>query len=70
MKGRFYNLINISQEQAALVRKRFPNVHVRRTVHKYYMEENPRAMRFLQNDKRAKTGVRYGSKFKKNAGRV
>ena len=42
-------MVNITKREAELVRKNFPNVHVRRTIHKYYMEENRRAMNFLKD---------------------
>lgn len=42
-------MINISKEEAQLIRKYFPYVCVQRTVHKYCMEENKRAMDFLRN---------------------
>lgn len=42
-------MISISKEETKLVRKYFPYVHIRRTTHKYYMEENRKAMSFLKN---------------------
>lgn len=42
-------MICISKKETELVRKYFPYVHIRRTVHKYYMEENKKAMEFLKN---------------------
>ena len=44
-------MIRISKQETELIRKYFPYVHIRRTVHKYYMEENKRAMSFLDNYK-------------------
>lgn len=40
-------MVKIDKKQAELIRKLFPWVHVRRTVHSYYMEENDRAMRYV-----------------------
>lgn len=48
-------MTNITKEEARLVRKYFPYVHIRRTTHKYYMEENRRAMNFLRTYKTDKT---------------
>lgn len=42
-------MINITKEETKLIRKYFPYVHIRRTVHKYYMEENRKAVEFLKN---------------------
>lgn len=42
-------MINITKKETNLIRKYFPYVHIRRTVHKYYMEENRKAMQFLRN---------------------
>lgn len=44
-------MIVIDKHEAELVRKYFPYVHIRRTMHKYYMEENKKAMSFLKNCK-------------------
>ena len=40
-------IISITKEQADLVRKAFPDIHIRRTAHKFYMEEDPTVLRFL-----------------------
>lgn len=42
-------MISITKEETKLIRKYFPYVHIRRTIHKYYMEENKKAMEFLKN---------------------
>ena len=47
-------MINITKREAALVRKYFPYVHIRRTTHKYYMEENSKAIAFLEKQKESK----------------
>lgn len=44
---RIFKMIKISKEQAAIVRKNFPYVHIKRTVNKYYMEEDKEAMNFI-----------------------
>ena len=47
------DLINISKKEAELVREKFPNVHIRRTVHKYYMKEAKRALIFISKYRRS-----------------
>lgn len=47
-------MINITNEEVKLIRKYFPYVHIRRTTHKFYMEENAKAMNFLKNCKTEK----------------
>lgn len=42
-------MINITKDQADLVKKYFPYVHIMRTTHKYYMEENSKAVNFIKN---------------------
>lgn len=42
-------MVNITKEEAKLIRKYFPYVHIKRTVHKYYMEEHRKAVDFLKN---------------------
>lgn len=42
-------MVSITRQEAELVRKYFPYVHIRRTTHKYYMEENRKAVEFLKN---------------------
>ncbi len=54
-------MIAITKDEAEQVRKYFPYTHIRRTTHKYYMEENRKAVDFLR-------GVR-GDRSKKNGKR-
>ena len=48
-------MISISQKEKEIIAKKFPRVHIRRTVkqktkrHRYYMEEDRAAMRMLRN---------------------
>lgn len=37
----------VTKEEVKVLRERFPYVHIRRTIHNYYAEENPNAMRYL-----------------------
>lgn len=47
-------MISISKKETELVRKYFPYVHIRRTTHKWYMEENRKALEFLKNCRKSK----------------
>lgn len=41
-------MVKITKEEARLVRAYFPNIHIRRMTHKYYMEESKKAVAFLK----------------------
>lgn len=45
-------MVLISKTEAAEIRKLFPDTHIHRTVHKYYVEENSRVMNFLKKKNR------------------
>lgn len=45
-------LIEISKQEAEQVREKYPLVHIRRTVHKFYMEESKKALLFIDNLRR------------------
>lgn len=40
-------MIQISKDEAKLIRKQMPSVPLKRTVHKYYVEERPAIMKLL-----------------------
>lgn len=42
-------MLSITRDEAEVVRKIFPYVHIRRTVNKYYMEENKKAVLFIKS---------------------
>lgn len=54
-------MITITRQERDIIAERMPNVHIRRTVkqkskrHKYYMEENKKAMRLLKELRADKT---------------
>lgn len=54
-------MIIITSQEREIIAERMPNVHIRRTVkqkskrHKYYMEENKRAIRLLKELRADKT---------------
>ena len=45
-------MIQVSKEEMKKLRERFPNIRATRTVHKYYIEENPRVLSFLKGEHR------------------
>ena len=47
-------MIQISREEARIVRKNLPQLHMMRTVNKYYVEENPALVKLLGMDKARK----------------
>lgn len=40
-------MIQISKDEARLIREKMPNAPLKRTVHKYYAEEQPAIMRLI-----------------------
>ena len=42
-------MIAITKTEAAAIRKRFPHLHMRRTVNKYFVEENQTVLEFLKS---------------------
>ena len=52
-------MIQIDKHEAEMVRKKFPFVHIHKTVHKYYVEEAPRIMRFLRRGQPQKEVIPY-----------
>lgn len=47
-------MIQVSKEEAKVVRRYFPEVAMKRTVNKYYIEERPKVIDFLKNRATAK----------------
>ena len=41
-------MIAITKAEAKIVREQFPWLHIRRTVNKYYMEENFKVIQYLK----------------------
>ncbi len=41
-------MIQISKDEAKLIRNKMPNAPIKRTVHKYYVEENPCVKRLIK----------------------
>lgn len=47
-------MIQISKDDAKLIREKMPNVPIKRTVHKYYTEEHPMVMKLLGRSQQRK----------------
>lgn len=45
-------VIQVSKEEMKKLRERFPYIRATRTVHKYYIEENPKVMAFIRGDRK------------------
>ena len=58
-------LIQITKSEAQLLREKFPNVHIAKTKHKRYVEEDIRAMRALTNNTEARKIVAARNKNKR-----
>lgn len=41
-------MIQISKNEARLIREAFPALHIKRTVNRYYIEERPQVLAFLK----------------------
>ncbi len=41
-------MIQVEKEKVGLLRKYFPHLHIRRTAHRYYVEESPKVLTFLK----------------------
>lgn len=46
-------MIQVNKENMKKLRKRFPGIRATRTVHKYYVDESPRVVNFLNNNCKA-----------------
>ena len=52
-------MIQISKDEARLIRNKMPDVPIKRTVHKYYAEERPAVMKLLGRTQQRKEVKRY-----------
>lgn len=52
-------MIQISKDEAKLIRNKMPGVPIKRTVHKYYAEERPAVMKLLGRTPQRKEVRRY-----------
>ena len=52
-------MIQVSKEEMKRLRERFPKLHARRTVNRYYVEETPKVMAFLRGAQSRKERVRH-----------
>lgn len=44
-------MIQVTKEELSKLREKFPDLRATRTVHKYYIEENPKVMALLRKPK-------------------
>lgn len=49
-------MVRITKEEMQKLRERFPNIRATRTVHKYYIEEAPEYIAFLNKGRRPNRG--------------
>lgn len=43
-------MIQVNKTEMKKLREHFPGIRATRTVHKYYVDENPRVVAFLKNN--------------------
>lgn len=43
-------MIQVSKDDMKKLRKKFPGIRARKTVHKYYVDEVPRVIAFLKSE--------------------
>lgn len=66
-KKRMKKLITINKEEARLVREKFPNAHIMRTMKqkskrgRYYCEENRKVINFINNIRKKNVVESYGN---------
>lgn len=66
-KKRMKKLITINKEEARLVREKFPNAHIMRTMKQkskrghYYCEENRRVINFINSIRKKNVVESYGN---------
>lgn len=54
-------MTQIDQKEAVRIREKFPEVHIRRTANKYYVEEVPKVMAFIGRCVNTRGGARYAA---------
>ena len=63
-KRRIY-MVQIDFNEAEKIRNRYPETHIRRTAHKYYVEETPRVMMLLGRYTNTRGNARHAGKAKR-----
>ena len=58
-------MVQIDRNEADKIRERYPEIHIRRTASKYYVEETPRAMMLIGRYVPAKGGAQHAGKAKR-----
>ena len=57
-------MIQIDRNEADKIRAKYPEIHIRRTANKYYVEENQKVMILLGRCVPRKGGAHYAGKAK------
>lgn len=57
-------MIQIDRKEADKIRAKYPDVHIRRTANKYYVEETPKALILIGRCAPRKGGAHYAGKSK------
>lgn len=55
-------MVQIDRKEAEKIREKFPEIHIRRTANKYYVEETPRIMMLIGRCVNTKGGARHARK--------
>lgn len=53
-------MIQIDYTEAQKIREKYPDVHIRRTASKYYVEEDPKALKLIGKYVETRSGARAG----------
>lgn len=53
-------MIQIDYNEAQKIRSKYPEVHIRRTANKYYVEEVPKALTLIGKYTETRSGARAG----------
>ena len=54
-------MTQINQSEANKIREKYPDVHIRRTANKYYVEEVPKALNLIGRCVNTRSGARYAA---------
>ena len=58
-------MVQIERSEADKIRDKYPEIHIRRTANKYYVEEIPKAMILIGRYVDTKGGAQYAGKAKR-----
>lgn len=57
-------MIQINRQEADKIREKYPEIHIRRTAHKYYVEESLKALILIGRCAPRKGGAHFAGKAK------